>query len=83
MLNRITGQLLRMCEPGRSYVTQGDRKIRNLPPLPPATVILHFPDSTSPGPASSPIGRSGPQTANQNGRDLYPYDDETGQSGDM
>ncbi len=75
---------------GSSYVTQGDRKICDLPPLPPASVverrpsgIPHFPDSTSPELASSPIGWSGLHTANQNGGDLYPYDDETGQSGDM
>jgi hypothetical protein len=37
-----------------------------------------FPNSTSPGPASSPIGRSGLHTANQNGGDLYRYDNETG-----
>ncbi len=41
-----------------------------------------FPDSTSPGPASSPIGQSGPHTANQNG-DLYCYDNETGKEGHM
>jgi hypothetical protein len=76
---------------GRSYVTQGDRKIHDLPPLPPpATVVQRetwwdpdFPDSTSPGPSSSPFGRSGPHTANQNGGDLYPYDNETGQDCDM
>jgi hypothetical protein len=75
---------------GRSYVTQGDRKIRDLPLVPPChcsaaetpagSRIFH---STSPGLASSPIGRSGPHTANQNGGDLYPYDDETSHSGDM
>ncbi len=43
----------------------------------------HFSDSTSPRPAASPIGWSGPHTANQNGGDLYPYDDETGQAGHM
>jgi hypothetical protein len=45
--------------------------------------IPHFPDSTSPRLALSPIGQSGLHTANQNGGDLYPYDDETSQSGDM
>ncbi len=71
---------------GRSYVTEGDRKIRDLSPPPPATLYSRdpggspdFPDSTFPGPASSPIGRSRPHTANQNGGDLYHCDDETGQ----
>ncbi len=32
-----------------------------------------FPDSTSPGPASAPIGQSGPHTANQNGGGLHSY----------
>ncbi len=75
---------------GRSYVTQGDRKICDLPPLPPAIIVqqrpwlvLDFPDSTSPGPASSSIGRSGPHTANLNGGDLYHYDNETGKEGHM
>jgi hypothetical protein len=40
-----------------------------------------LPDSTSPGPASFPIGRSGPHTANQNGGDLYRYENETGKEG--
>jgi hypothetical protein len=43
----------------------------------------HFPDSTCPGPAASPIGWSRTHTANQNGGDLNPYDDETGQLGHM
>ncbi len=46
-------------------------------------VSLHFSDSTSPGPAECPIGWWGPHTANQNGGDLYPYDDETGQESHM
>jgi hypothetical protein len=54
---------------------------------PPATVVERRPQRdpafSSPRPASSPIGRSEPHTTNQNGGDLYPYDDETGQSGDM
>jgi hypothetical protein len=41
--------------------------------------IIEILNSTSPGPASSPIGRSMLHTANQNGGDLYPSDDETGQ----
>ncbi len=75
---------------GRPYITQGDTKNSDLPPLPHATVVQqhpggipHFPDPTSPGLASSPIGRKGPHTANQNRGDLYPYDDETRQDGDM
>jgi hypothetical protein len=61
----------------------------NLPPCTPSpstrvTVqqwcnFPHFPDSTSPGPAASPTGWSGLHTANQNGWDLYPKNDETGQ----
>jgi hypothetical protein len=57
-------------------------------PFPPATVVSgdpggfpDFPDSTSPGPASTPIGQSGPHRANQNGGDLYRYDNETGKEG--
>jgi hypothetical protein len=42
-----------------------------------------FPDSTSPGPASTPVGRSGPHTANQNEGDLYCYDNETDKEGHM
>ncbi len=45
--------------------------------------FLGFPNSTSPGPASSPIGWSWPLTANQNGGVLYRYDTETGQEGHM
>jgi hypothetical protein len=61
-------------------------------PSPPATVVqysgdpggsLGFPDCTSPGPASFPIGRSGPHTANQNGGGLYRYENETGKEGHM
>ncbi len=37
----------------------------------------HFSDSTSPRLAAFPIGWSGSHTANLNGGDLYPYDDET------
>jgi hypothetical protein len=43
MFNRIPGQLLRMCEPGRSNVTQVDRKIHDFLPLPPATVVQQKP----------------------------------------
>ncbi len=75
---------------GRSYVTQWDRKIRDLTPLPPPlkcsgdpSRFPDFPDSTSPGPVSTPIGRSGPHTANKNGGDLYRYDSETGKEGHM
>ncbi len=42
ILNHIPGQLLRILyvnSQGRSYVTQGDRKIRDLPPFPSATVV--------------------------------------------
>ncbi len=38
---------------------------------------MDFPDYTSPGPALSPIGRSGLHTANQNGGGLYRDDNET------
>jgi hypothetical protein len=49
----------------------------------PDVVSTAFFDSTSPGPAASPIGWSGPHTANQNEGDLYPFDDETSQEGYM
>jgi hypothetical protein len=40
LFNHIPGQLLgRVNRLGRSYVTQGDRKIRDLPPPPPETVV--------------------------------------------
>ncbi len=79
-INRIPGQLLWTCEPaiGRSYVTQGDRSFHDLPPPPPLWCsgdhhsVLPFPDSTSPGPAASPIGWIGSHMANYNGGDLYP-----------
>jgi hypothetical protein len=71
-------------------VTQGDRKICDLLPLPPPqkysgdpSGFPGFPNSTSPGPALSPIGRSEPHTANQNGGDLYRYENETGKEGHM
>ncbi len=75
---------------GKSYVTQGDRKICDLLPLSPATVVQQrppgwfpgFPISTSPGPASFPIGKSG-YTTNQNGGDLYRYENETSKEGHM
>jgi hypothetical protein len=83
LFNRIPGQLLRTCEPAR-YVICDSRRWENLQPSPPPpnTVVQRrpqqgsreFPDSSSPGQALSPIGRSGPHTAKQNGGDLYPYD---------
>jgi hypothetical protein len=65
-------------------------KSATFPPPPLPTVLsvdpggfLDFPDYSSPGPASSPIGWSRPHTANQNGGDLYHYDNETGKVGHM
>jgi hypothetical protein len=66
----------------RSYATQGDRKIRDVPPLPPATAV-QWRSRRVPGPASTPVGRSGPHTANQNEGDLYRYDNETDKEGHM
>jgi hypothetical protein len=54
------------------------------PPLSAAELTVNscvFPDSSSLGLASAPIGWSGQDIASQNGGDLYPYNDETGQKG--
>ncbi len=59
-------------------------------PPPPATIVQQRPQRV-PGcsrlhlyrAALSPMGQSGPHTANQNGGDLYRYGNETGKEGHM
>ncbi len=82
LLNRIPGQLLRTCEPASQVICDSRRQENPRPsPSPPLPLQCSgdpggfpgFPDSTSPGPASAPIGQSGPHTANQNGGGLNSY----------